>query len=93
MAYSKPELDKIETKVQWLFIHFRGQLSKMLYDTTGSEKFNIVLFKPEVPISKLVEKIGTTVQRLYIHKYMFTRSSYPMGLTGVYCDLIPENLI
>jgi len=31
-------------------------LSKMLYDQTGSEKSNMAAFKPEVPISKLVER-------------------------------------
>jgi len=61
------------------------------HDLTGSKKSNIAAFKPEVYISKLVEKIGTKVQRLY--KYVFTRFSYPMGLTGVYCDLIPESVI
>jgi len=50
-------------------------------------------FKREVPISKRVDKIGTKVQRLYIYKYMFTRFNYPMGLTGVYYDLIPESVI
>jgi len=37
----------------------------MLYNLTGSKKSNMAAFKPEVPISKLVNKIGTKVQRLY----------------------------
>jgi len=41
-------------------------LLKMLYDQTGSEKSNMAAFKPEVPISKLVDKIGMKIQRLYI---------------------------
>jgi len=48
----------------------------------------VAAFKPEVPIYKLVDKIETKVQRLHIYKYMFTRSSCPMGLNGVYCDLL-----
>jgi len=47
-------------------------LTKMLYDQTESEKSNMAAFKPEEPISKLVDKIGTKVQRLYI--YTFLRS-------------------
>jgi len=35
-------------------------LTKMLYDQIGSEKSNMAAFKPEVPISKLVDKIGTS---------------------------------
>jgi len=31
----------------------------MLYNLTGSNKSNMAAFKPEVPISKLVDKIGT----------------------------------
>jgi len=62
-------------------------LTEMSYDQTRSEKSNMAAFKPEVPISKLVDKVGTKVI------YMFTRSSYPIGLTGVYCDLIPESVI
>jgi len=38
-------------------------LSKMLYDQTGSAKSNMAAFKPDVPISKLVDKMGTKVQR------------------------------
>jgi len=34
-------------------------LSKMLYDQTGSDKSNMAAFKPEVLISKLVDKIET----------------------------------
>jgi len=40
-------------------------LSEMLYDQTGSKKSNIAAFQPEVLLSKLVDKIGTKVQRLY----------------------------
>jgi len=44
------------------------ELSKMLYDQTGSEKSNMAAFKPEVPISKhLSLLIGTKVQGLYIY--------------------------
>jgi len=42
-------------------------LTKMLYNQTGSEKSNMAAFKPEVPISKLVDKIGMKVQRLCIY--------------------------
>jgi len=38
-------------------------LSKMFYDQTGSEKSNMAAFKPEVPISMLVDKIGTNIQQ------------------------------
>jgi len=41
-------------------------LTKMLYDQTRSEKSNMATFKPEEPVFKLVEKIGTKVQRLCI---------------------------
>jgi len=43
-------------------------LSKMLYDQTESKKSNMAAFKPEVglPISKLVDKVETKVQQLYI---------------------------
>jgi len=64
-------------------------LSQMLYDQTGSDKSNMVAFKPEVPISKLVDKIRKKVQRLCIR---FRGPCYPIGLTGVYCDLIPESV-
>jgi len=33
---------------------------------TEVEKSNIAAFKPEVPISKLVDKVGTKVQLLYV---------------------------
>jgi len=39
---------------------------EMLSDLTGNGKFNMVASKPGVPISKIVDKIGTKVQRLYI---------------------------
>jgi len=63
----------------------------MVYEQTGNEKSNMTAFKSEVLISKLVGKIGTKDQRLYI--CMFTRTSYPMRITGVNCDLIPESVI
>jgi len=44
-------------------------LSNMLYDQTGSEKSNMAAFKPEVHIAKLVDKIGTKDQLLYIYVY------------------------
>src|SRR5664279_1414633 len=46
----------------------------MLYNLTGSENFKMASFKPEVPISHLVDKIGTAIT-------VFSRSSYPMGLS------------
>jgi len=60
--------------------------------------------KPEVHIAKLVDMIGTKVQLLYIYMYIiyiyiyifvcvFMRSSYPIGLKGVYCDVLPESVI
>jgi len=44
--------------------------------------------KTEVPISKLVDKLETKVQWLYIYIYiyMFSRSSYPMGLSKMLYD-------
>jgi hypothetical protein len=36
----------------------------MLCDLTGSEKSNMAASKPEVPISQLVDKIGTKFQRV-----------------------------
>jgi len=74
----------------------------MLYDLTGSGKSNMAATKTEVPISKLVNKIETKVQQLYIYIYIymcvcvcvFTMSSYPVTeLTGLYCDLILESVI
>jgi len=64
----------------------------MLYDQTGSEKFNMAAFKPEVPISKLVYRQDRNDSPTAIYIYMFTSSSYPIGLTRVYCDLIPESV-
>jgi len=42
-------------------------LSKMLYGLTGSGKFNMAIPKPEEPISKLLDNMGTIVQQLYIN--------------------------
>ena len=39
-------------------------LSGMLYDLTGSGKSNMAASIPEVPISKLVDKIETKLQRI-----------------------------
>jgi len=79
MAAFKPEVhvsklvDKIGTKVQRLCKCFRGpavQLDCQKCCTTKPEvrnpiyKSNMAAFKPEVPISKLVDKIGTNVQWL-----------------------------
>jgi len=44
-------------------------LSKMLYDQIGSEKSNMVAFELEVPIPKLVDKIGTKVQYIGLYVY------------------------
>jgi len=41
----------------------------MLYNQTGSETSNMAAFKPEVHLAKLVDKIGTKVQLLYIYVY------------------------
>jgi len=41
----------------------------MLYNLTESKTFNMAAFTPEVPISKLVGKIVTKVQRLFIHVF------------------------
>jgi len=54
-------------------------LSQILNNLTGSNKSNMAAFKPDVLTSKLVDKIGTKVQRLYlyiyiyVYIYMFTR--------------------
>jgi hypothetical protein len=39
----------------------------MVCDLTGSEKSNMAGSKPEVHISQLVDKIGTTFQRLCLY--------------------------
>ena len=41
------------------------ELPIMLYDLTRSEKSKMASFKPELPISLLVDNIGTKFQRLY----------------------------
>jgi len=43
-------------------------LSQIVYDLTGSKNPSMTAFKPEVTVSKLVEKIGMKVQR-YIHVF------------------------
>jgi len=58
------------------------ELSKMLYNQTGSKKFNMVAFKPEAPISKLVDKIETKVQRLYIYINICLRGHATNGTNG-----------
>jgi len=60
-------------------------LTKMLYNLTGSKKSNMVAFKPEVPISKILDKIGTKIQRLNIYIYIYIyvyvyEVQHPMGL-------------
>jgi len=52
-------------------------LSKMLYEQTGSEKSNMAAIKSAVPISKLVDKIETKVQRLYVYEVQL-----PNGTNG-----------
>src|SRR5664279_2445855 len=49
------------------------ELPGMLYDLTGSGKAKMASFKPEVPVSQRVDKIGTKFQRL--HPPPFSRSS------------------
>jgi len=60
----------METKYNGYVYVFEVQLPigtiKMLYDETGSEKSIMTAFKPEIHIAKLVAKIGTKVQLLYI---------------------------
>jgi len=46
------------------FTYPKHQL-EMFEDFTGSGKSNMVAFKSEVPISKLVDKIGTKVERKF----------------------------
>jgi len=58
----------------------------MLYNLTGSKKSNMAAFKPEVPISKLVDKKGTKVQRLYIKIYAYEVQLPNVSLPGVYCE-------
>jgi len=52
-----------------MYILFEAQLfngvSRMLYDLTISGESNMATSKPDVPISMLVDKFGTTFQRLH----------------------------
>jgi len=56
------------SKFQWLYMFSRVScptgLSRMLCILTGSGKFKVASFKPEVPLSQLVDKKGKTPQRL-----------------------------
>jgi len=58
---------------------------RMLYDATGSYKFKIASFEPELTISQLVEKTGTKFQ---LKLSMFSRYSYLMTLPTISYDLI-----